>query len=70
MKKKILIACDLEGVNNVSGEPYTGLVKGCAQWDIARHQAAREINAASQRPSLIWGLKELLFGTITDGVRI
>lgn len=48
MKKRILIACDLEGVNNVVGEPYSGLVKGCEQWEIARRQAALEINAAAE----------------------
>ena len=46
--KKILIACDLEGVNNVVGEAYNGLYKGCAEWEIARHQAALEINAAAE----------------------
>ncbi|MBQ8371881.1 MAG: M55 family metallopeptidase [Clostridia bacterium] len=47
MKKRILIACDLEGVNNVVGEPYSGLYRGCEQWEIARRQAALEINAAA-----------------------
>ena len=46
--KKILIACDLEGVNNVVGEAYNGLYKGCAEWEIARRQAALEINAAAE----------------------
>ena len=46
--KKILIACDLEGVNNVVGEAYTGLYKGCSEWEIARRQAALEINAAAE----------------------
>ena len=46
--KKILIACDLEGVNNVVGEEYSGLYKGCAEWEIARRQAALEINAAAE----------------------
>ena len=45
MKKRFIIACDLEGVNNVVGEPYSGLYKGCEQWEIARRQAALEINA-------------------------
>lgn len=48
MKKRILIACDLEGVNNVVGEPYSGLTKGCEQWAVAKHQAALEINAVAE----------------------
>ena len=48
MKKRILIACDLEGVNNVVGEPYSGLSKESEQWKIAKHQAALEINAAAE----------------------
>ena len=48
MKKKILIACDLEGVNGVVGEAYSGLYKGCAEWEKARHQAVLEINAAAE----------------------
>ena len=48
MKKRILIACDLEGVNNVVGEPYFGLTKESEQWKIAKHQAALEINAAAE----------------------
>ena len=48
MKKRILIACDLEGVNNVVGEPYSGLTKGCEQWMVAKRQAALEINAAAE----------------------
>ena len=48
MKKRYIIACDLEGVNNVVGEPYEGLYKGTEQWEIARHQAALEINAAAE----------------------
>lgn len=47
MKKRVLIACDLEGVNNVVGEAYLGLSKGSEEWEIARHQAAKEINAAA-----------------------
>ena len=46
--KRILIACDLEGVNNVVGEEYTGLYRGCDQWEKARRQAALEINAAAE----------------------
>ena len=48
MKKKILIACDLEGVNNVVGEAYSGLGKGTPEWEIARRQAPREINALAE----------------------
>ena len=48
MKKRILIACDLEGVNNVVGEPYSGLSKESEQWKFAKHQAALEINAAAE----------------------
>lgn len=48
MKKNILFACDLEGVNNVVGEPFNGLSKGSAQWEIARKQITLEINAAAQ----------------------
>ena len=48
MKKKILLALDLEGVNNVVGEPYTGLSKDTEQYGIAVKQAALEINAAAE----------------------
>lgn len=48
MKKRILIACDLEGVNNVVGEPYSGLTRESEQWKIAKKQAALEINAAAE----------------------
>lgn len=48
MKKRILIACDLEGVNNVVGEAYVGLGKESDQWKIAKAQAALEINAAAE----------------------
>lgn len=47
MKKRILLLCDLEGVNNVVGVPYEGLSKGTEQWEIARRQAALELNAAA-----------------------
>ena len=46
--KRFLIACDLEGVNNVVGEEYKGLYSGSEQWEIARRQAALEINAAAE----------------------
>ena len=45
--KRILFALDLEGVNNVVGEPYSGLVKDSPQWHVAKKQAALEINAAA-----------------------
>jgi len=47
MKKRILLLCDLEGVNNVVGVPYEGLSRGTEQWEIARRQAALELNAAA-----------------------
>lgn len=48
MYKKILFALDMEGVNNVVGDPYSGLVTTCEQYQIAIHQAALEINAAAE----------------------
>ena len=47
MYRRILIACDLEGVNHVVGVPYSGLLKGSEQWEIARRQAVLELNAAA-----------------------
>lgn len=47
MYKRVLLALDLEGVNNVVGEPYMGLSKDTEQWEIARRQAALEVNAAA-----------------------
>ena len=47
MYKRILMLCDLEGVNHVVGVPYEGLLKGTEQWEIARRQAALELNAAA-----------------------
>ena len=47
MNERVLLLCDLEGVNNVVGEPYHGLGRGTEQWEIARHQAALELNAAA-----------------------
>ena len=47
MHKRILIALDLEGVNNVVGEAYSGLKIGSAEWEKARRQAAFEINEAA-----------------------
>ncbi|MGM9652623.1 MAG: M55 family metallopeptidase [Eubacteriales bacterium] len=48
MYKRILFALDLEGVNNVAGEPYMGLQRDTEQWKIARKQAAAEVNAAAE----------------------
>ena len=48
MMKNFLIACDLEGVNNVVGEEYKGLYRGCDEWEKARRQAALEINAVAE----------------------
>lgn len=48
MYKKILIVCDLEGVNHVVGVPYEKLSKGSEQWMIARRQAVLEINVAAE----------------------
>ena len=48
MYKRVLIALDLEGVNNVVGEAYSGLYKGSDGWEVARRQAAKEINAAAE----------------------
>lgn len=47
MYRKILLLCDLEGVNRVTGVPYEGLLKETEQWEIARRQAALELNAAA-----------------------
>lgn len=48
MRKRILLVCDLEGVNNVVGEPYLGLSASSDEWEIARRQGAREVNAAAE----------------------
>lgn len=48
MYKRILIALDLEGVNNVVGEPYKSLARDTAAWCDAIHQAALEVNAAAE----------------------
>lgn len=48
MYKRVLLALDLEGVNNVVGEPYKGLARGTEQWDVARRQAVLEVNAAAE----------------------
>ena len=47
MYKHILIALDLEGVNNVVGEHYSGLSKSTEQYEIAQKQAVLEVNAAA-----------------------
>ena len=47
MYKRILLLCDLEGINRVVGVPYEGLLSGTEQWEIARRQAALELNAAA-----------------------
>lgn len=48
MYKRVLIALDLEGVNNVVGEPYQGLGKNTEQWKVAIEQAVLEVNAAAK----------------------
>ena len=47
MYKRVLISLDLEGVNRVVGEPYSGLARDTEQWYIAREQAVLEVNAAA-----------------------
>ena len=47
MYKRILIALDLEGVNNVKGVPYEALSKETDEWKIARRQGVLEVNAAA-----------------------
>lgn len=46
--KRILLALDLEGVNNVVGEPYMSLGRDTEGWLIAREQALLEVNAAAE----------------------
>ena len=48
MYKRVLLLTDLEGVNNVVGEPYQGLFKDSEQWHVARKQIAFELNAAAE----------------------
>ncbi len=48
MYKRVLLALDLEGVNLVVGEPYSGLSRDTEQWCVARQQAISEINAAAE----------------------
>lgn len=47
MYKRILIALDLEGVNHVVGEAYSGLVRESRDWFVAKDQGALEVNAAA-----------------------
>ena len=47
MYRRILLLCDLEGVNKVVGVPYEGLRRDTEQWEIARRQAPLELNAAA-----------------------
>lgn len=60
MYKKILIALDLEGVNNVKGVPYEALSKDTDEWKIARKQGALEVNAVA----------DALFGAGADVVAL
>ena len=48
MYKRVLLALDLEGVNRVVGEPYSGLHRDTPQWCVAREQAILEVNAAAE----------------------
>ena len=48
MYRRILLALDLEGVNLVAGEAYQSLGRETAEWEIARAQAAKEVNAAAE----------------------
>ncbi len=47
MYNRVLFLCDLEGVNNVIGEPYHGLGHSSGEWEKARREAALELNAAA-----------------------
>ena len=48
MYKRVLLALDLEGVNNVAGEPYSGLARDTEGWCVAKEQAVLEVNAAAK----------------------
>ena len=48
MYKRILLDLDLEVVNLVAGEPYCGLARDTAQWQVAREQAMLEVNTAAE----------------------
>ena len=43
--KRYFISVDLEGIHGIVGEPYSGLLKTCADHPIAAKNAAAEINA-------------------------
>ena len=43
-----LIACDLEGIHGVVGEPYKGLLRDLPDYQIAIRNAEKEINAAAR----------------------
>ena len=43
-----LIACDLEGINGVVGEPYKGLLRELPDYQVAIRNAEKEINAAAR----------------------
>lgn len=48
MYKRVLLLLDLEGVNLVKGEAYSGLSRDSQEWKIAIKQAPIEINAAAK----------------------
>ena len=48
MYKRVLIALDLEGVNFAVGEPYNTLTNDPSQYEIAKSQAIKEVNAAAE----------------------
>ena len=62
MYRRILLLCDLEGVNKVVGVPYEGLRRDTEQWEIARRQAPLELNAAADafRVNPAFDTKELM----------
>lgn len=43
-----LIACDLEGIHGVVGEPYKGLLRELDDYQVAIRNAEKEINAAAR----------------------
>ena len=45
---EFLIACDLEGINGVVGEPYKGLLRELPDYQVAIRNAEKEINAAAR----------------------
>ena len=48
MYKRVLIALDLEGVNFAVGEAYNTLTNVPSQYEIAKSQAIKEVNAAAE----------------------